>query len=395
MLKQWESKNMGCFYVLLPDGTNRVLTSDGVLIEYETSKNLTKKQYEEIKSKNSKYDYRATVTQGKLVQKKYQPAPIFDEELEEDSATKKTESTPTKPRTETAIPIMAKRDYIVSNEVKETGTILEKESKTESRPMIEQKENKDIGNTETAQTPRHDYINITERLIMLCVSIMTIILSIYYTKTYLSRTNGAFIATILSVSMLLYSLIGLQLVTLFRKRKNYVRAVLFLLTSLMTIAFSMFTSLDVNITGYLANNRVIEEQKAKTSASTIMLESIQEQKRQNRQTVDMLVKDIEYYQKRNLNTYSQREQIKALDEEYKSLSEKEMGLLTGNETYLSSTEEEDVSSLVEILGKVLGMNKNVLQMLVMCFASIFIDILAPLALNIAIFGKRQENERIL
>lgn len=352
MLKQWFSKNMECYYVVLPDGSNRVLTSDGVLMDYPESKNIDKEQYAQLK-KQLKYDYNRTMESGKLTKK-----PI--------------EEKPTVKQVAGEIPVTS--TATVSVEPTESET-------TEKEPVQMQK----------PKRQKKDIINAIERVIMLCVSMLTIALSIYYTRDYLMNTNSEIIATALSVSMLLYSLVGLQVITSLRKHDKKFKAFLFAVTSLMTIVFSMFTSLDVNITRYLENTKVVQTETVRTEANSLILESIKQQKEQNRNTVEMLTKDIEYYQTRNLNTYTQREQIKVLDEEYAELTKKEIELIN-SDTQVAVQDKDSahkISSLVDVLSKVVGVDADILQMLIMCFASIFIDIIAPLALNVAIFGKKE------
>lgn len=368
MLKQWENTSLGCSYVFLKENNSsgsistgsRVLTSDGVLLNYEEFKNLTQNQYEVLRKTKYKYDYQLTIQTEKLtkaVSNKQQPNPA----------------------------VMAKK-LLHTNK---NETALEESEKPEEVPVNPIPKVETIIKTVKASTAKICIINVIERIIMLCISIMAIILSIYYTRTLLIQTNSKLIATLLSVSMLLYSLVGLQFIPVFKKKKNYIKVVLLFTTSIMTLIFSMFTSLDVNIAHYLANNKVIEQEQRKTNSSVLILENIKEQKEQNRKTVEMLMQDIEYYASRKLNTYTQREQIKQLDAEYKELSQQEIEILNGNTAVSENLEKKKTAptSLVEIIGSLIGVDKNIVQMFIMCFASIFIDIIAPLALNIAIFGK--------
>lgn len=348
---------MECYYVVLPDGSNRVLTSDGVLMEYPVSKNISREQYLSLK-KQSKYDYSKTMESGRLTKK-----PIEEKVVAQ--------------VTEQATGNIPKADAVPVSDTTTATEIPRQEYMEVQKPRKQRK----------------DIINAIERIIMLCVSMLTIALSIYYTRDYLMNTNSEIIATTLSVSMLLYSLVGVQVVTSLRKHGKKLKAFLFAVTSFMTIVFSMFTSLDVNITRYLENTRVVQTETVRTEANSMILDSIKSQKEQNRNTVEMLTKDIEYYQTRGLNTYTQREQIKVLDEEYAELTQREIDLISSDtQVAVQNTATGNnlrVSSLVDVLSKAVGVDADILQMLIMCFASIFIDIIAPLALNVAIFGKKR------
>ena len=415
MLKTWESKHLGCNYVLLTDGSNRVLTSDGILLEYPVYQNLGISQYNELKKTKSRYDYIKTIQTGKLSLKVPKPYPLFDED------TTTTSTTSLKNEDTTKIEKASVKTTAGKNIVKTFPRNVWQNIKTDTKVTTEfsknekSSNNKESSNSEgnsnnekilkneikadtpkiNADTVKRNYINIAERIIMLLISCMTIILSIYYTRAYLLKTNGAFISTLLSVSMLLYSLIGLQLVTVFKKKKKYTRAFLFMSTSIMTILFSMFTSLDVNVTRYLDKVKIVREEESKTDSNVIILQSIKDQKEQNRKRYDILVKDMEYYAQRKLNTFTQREELKELDRKYEELAQKEIDII--NSTSMPNTtsttdkakKNKSVNSLVDIIGNILSVDSNIIQMLVMCFASIFIDVLAPLALNIAIYGKEE------
>ncbi len=232
---------------------------------------------------------------------------------------------------------------------------------------------------------------------MLLISIFTIILSIYYTYSYLLKTNPPTIAMILSVSMLLFSLIGVQLITVFWKKRNFLISILLAFTSFTTIIFSIYTSLEVNMARYLEDTKVVEVEKAKTSTDNLLLESLQRQMTENRKQVEITTSDMEYYKSRGLNTFSQREILDRLNAEYKEMSEKEMEILSGNVEVVIDKQSENsystASSLAEVVSNAIGINRDTFQMIITIFASCFIDLISPIALFIFAYNWKDPKKR--
>ncbi len=369
MLKTMGNKSLGINYFFVPDNKdNLILTSDGVLVNYDTFKMLSKKEYEELKKQNSSqlYSYEKSKNQGRLILK--DNAEISLEKLLETN------------REDNKVEEM--QEFVAEKEIKKPT---EKSRKVSNKKVFKKKFNffKSVFNV--------------ERFIMLLISIFTIILSIYYTYSYLLKTNPPLIAMILSISMLLFSLIGVQLISVFWKKKNYLISILLAFTSLTTIVFSIYTSLEVNMARYLEDTKVVEVEKAKTSTDNLLLESLQRQMTENRKQVEITTSDMEYYKSRGLNTFSQREILDRLNAEYKEMSEKEMEILSGNVEVVIDKQSENsystASSLAEVVSNAIGINRDTFQMIITIFASCFIDLISPIALFIFAYNWKDPKKR--
>ena len=168
MLKQFKDMVKDVVYVHLPvtsDGRDYIMTMDGVFIEYNLFKKMTVNDYNNLKVKKSQYDYQKTRIEGKP---------------------------------------------ILLSDTMEKKVIREKVNSS-----IEEKKPRKAGKYHKRRLKLNPI-----RWVMLLVSIFCSILSIYYTREYLSRTNPMFFATILSVSMLLYSLVGYSLAPSCWKKKK-------------------------------------------------------------------------------------------------------------------------------------------------------------------------------
>lgn len=259
------------------------------------------------------------------------------------------------------------------------------------------------------------------KFIMFIVCVGTGILSVFYTGTYMAGIiENPFIAYLVSGTMYSYGLIGLNYSGTFKEQRKYILALIFLITSLCTILFSMSTSLMVNGEKYYNNKVEIEQSALSNDASnTFNFEILKQEMEDNKSQISIYQEDIKFQQTQNTpdyrsiyneegkwigqefaGTYSltklaqeaivkDKEEIEKLNNRNKEIM-KELQELSS--TGVLENKEETVQTFTQMISKYLHLPANYIQLFMILFCSVFIDIISPLALMIA---KNKEDGKVL
>lgn len=260
------------------------------------------------------------------------------------------------------------------------------------------------------------------KFIMFVVCIGTGILSVFYTGTYMAGIiENPVIAYLVSGTMYAYGLIGLNYAGVFKEQKKYILAFIFCITSLCTILFSMSTSLMVNGEKYYNNKVEVEQTALSTNASnTFQFEILQQEMADNKDQIAIYQDDIKFQQTQNTPDYKSvyneegkwigqefagtysltklaQEAIIKDKEEIEKLNIRNKEIMTELQE-LSSTgvlenKEETVQTFTQMVSKYLHLPANYIQLFMILFCSVFIDIISPLALMIA--KNKEENKDLI
>ena len=399
MVKQWRNENLGVNYFYLPNSKNEILTSDGVLIPYDEFKSMTSEMYNAKKNTNGGYDYMLSKQSERLVKK---------------ALNVKKESAPTSSSTQTTKPTVVSTPTSIKR-VKNPIQLTEK-----TKEFIESEKKKEMTLTEPKKIEEKKEVNlfdISYPIIMLFITIVCSLLSINFTGIYLTRLQSKIIAYAISTVMLLFGLIGFQMGRRSKKNGHIGRAIVYFVTSIMVVSFSMISSLDVNYSRYKANHKEIEIVENTDDGVRLNYELIEKQIADNKEEIERLRNDTEFQKtqyvlawdnelKKNVLLEGQitktaqtkitenNESIDKLLKENKSLNEK---LIEYAESGISIEEEnvtDKAKTLTDLLGSILNVSGNVIQLIILLTPSFFVDIIGILALGAYVdkLEKKKEEE---
>ena len=397
MVKQWRNENLGVNYFYLPNSKNEILTSDGVLIPYDEFKSMTSETYNAKKNTNGGYDYMLSKQSERLVKKALN---VKKESAPTSSPTVVSTPTPIK-RVKNPIQLTEKaKGFIESEKKKDVETVAEPKK-------VEVKEKKEV-----------NLFDVTYPIIMLFITIICSLLSINFTGIYLTRLQPKIIAYAISTVMLLFGLIGFQMGRRSKKNGHIGRAIVYFVTSIMVVSFSMISSLDVNYSRYKANHKEIEIVENADDGVRLNYELIEKQIADNKEEIERLRNDTEFQKTQYVLAWDNElgksvllegqitktaqtkitennESIDKLLKENKSLNEKLMKYAESG----ISIEEENVTdkakTLTDLLGSILNVSGNVIQLIFLLVPSFFIDIIGILALGAYVdkFEEKKKEEK--
>lgn len=401
MIKQWKNENLGVTYFYLPNSkNNEILTSDGVLIPYDEFKSMTSETYNAKKNTNGGYDYMLSKQSERLVKK---------------ALNVKKESVSTSSSTQTTKPTVVSTPTSIKR-VKNPIQLTEK-----AKGFIESEKKKEMVVAEPKKIEEKKEVNlfdISYPIIMLFITIICSLLSINFTGIYLTRLQPKVIAYAISTVMLLFGLIGFQMGRRSKKNGHIGRAIVYFVTSIMVVSFSMISSLDVNYSRYKANHKEIEIVENTDDGVRLNYELIEKQIADNKEEIERLRNDTEFQKTQYVLAWDNElgksvllegqitktaqtkitennESIDKLLKENKSLNEKLMEYAESG----ISIEEENVTdkakTLTDLLGSILNISGNVIQLIFLLVPSFFIDIIGILALGAYVdkFEEKKKEEK--
>ena len=403
MIKQWKNENLGVTYFYLPNSkNNEILTSDGVLIPYDEFKSMTSETYNAKKNTNGGYDYMLSKQSERLVKKalnvKKESAPI----LSSTQATKPTVvSTPIK-RVKNPIQLTEKGKKLLKPQV-------------QKKEPIKSSKHKKINKKEKTKINLFDFIYPK---LMICLMIVCSILSIYFTGTYLQRLQTPIIAYAISTAMLTYSLVGSQIGRRAWKNNHKLSAIIFGFTTICTVGFSMLTSIDVNYSKYKVAHQNIEESYNINEGKKLSYDLLKDELNENKKQIELLNEDIKFQQtqyilawdnekKQNviiegrITATAQRKisdnniRIEELNNRNKEINQELREYAESGVSVKSVESKTDrAKSLTDLVGSLIGVSGNVIQLIFLLIPSVFIDLVNILAVSIYndSFEKKEEKD---
>ena len=396
MIKQWKNENLGVTYFYLPNSkNNEILTSDGVLIPYDEFKSMTSETYNAKKNTNGGYDYTLSKQSERLVKKALNVKKESASTLSSTQTTKPTVvSTPIK-RVKNPIQLTEKgKGFIKSEKKKDTETVAEaKKVEVKEKPNAEKKQKFNL----------FDFIY--PKLILIIV-IMCSCLSISFTKTYMLRLQSLPIAYAMSSSILIYGIIGMQMARRAKKAKKYLQSFMFGITSISVIGFSMFSAVDVNFAKFKESHQVIEKAYNADDGKKLSFDLYKEELADNKKQIENLNKDIEFQQtqwsimwdnelKKNVllegrisstaqdKITDDKNRIEELINRNKEINEKLREYAeSGASVEKVETKTDRAKSLCDLIGAMLGVSGNIVQLIILLIPSIFTDLINILGTTI-------------
>lgn len=402
MVKQWRNENLGVNYFYLPNSKNEILTSDGVLIPYDEFKSMTSETYNAKKNTNGGYDYMLSKQSERLVKK---------------ALNVKKESAPTSSSTQTVKPTVVSTSTPIKR-VKNPIQLTEK-GKELLKPQVQKKEpiksskQKKINKKEKTEINLFDFIYPK---LMICLMIVCSILSIYFTGTYLQRLQTPIIAYAISTAMLIYSLVGSQIGRRAWKNNHKLSAFIFGFTTICTIGFSMLSSIDVNYSKYKVAHQSIEESYNVNEGKKLSFDLLKDELNENKKQIELLNEDIKFQQTQwsimwdselmknvvlegRISATAQQKisddnaRIEELNNRNKEINQELREYAeSGVSVEKVETKTDRAKSLCDLIGAMIGISANVIQLIFLLIPSIFIDLVNILAVCIYndSFEKKEE-----
>ena len=401
MVKQWRNENLGVNYFYLPNSKNEILTSDGVLIPYDEFKSMTSETYNAKKNTNGGYDYTLSKQSERLVKK---------------ALNVKKESAPTSSSTQTVKPTVVSTSTPIKR-VKNPIQLTEK-GKELLKPQLQKKEpiksskHKKINKKEKTEINLFDFIYPK---LMICLMIVCSILSIYFTGTYLQRLQTPIIAYAISTAMLTYSLVGSQIGRRAWKNNHKLSAIIFGFTTICTVGFSMLTSIDVNYSKYKVAHQNIEESYNINEGKKLSYDLLKDELNENKKQIELLNEDIKFQQTQYILAWDNEKKqnviiegritataqqkisdnnirIEELNNRNKEINSKLMDYAeSGVSVEKVENKTDRAKSLCDLIGAIMGISANIIQLIFLLVPSFFIDAINILALQIYV-GKFEEKE---
>lgn len=402
MIKQWKNENLGVTYFYLPNSkNNEILTSDGVLIPYDEFKSMTSETYNAKKNTNGGYDYMLSKQSERLVKKALN---VKKESAPTSSSTQTTKptvvSTPIK-RVKNPIQLTEKGKELLKPQVQKTEPI-----KSSKRKKINKKEKTEI-----------NLFDFIYPKLMICLMIVCSILSIYFTGTYLQRLQTPIIAYAISTAMLTYSLVGSQIGRRAWKNNHKLSAIIFGFTTICTVGFSMLTSIDVNYSKYKVAHQNIEESYNINEGKKLSYDLLKDELNENKKQIELLNEDIKFQQTQYILAWDNEKKqnviiegritataqqkisdnnirIEELNNRNKEINSKLMDYAeSGVSVEKVENKTDRAKSLCDLIGAIMGISANIIQLIFLLIPSVFIDLVNILAVSIYndSFEKKEEN----
>ena len=303
---------------------------------------------------------------------------------------------------------------IMEEKVGEEDSEIQEERIPRAKPIVHRERRK---RKFPKEKKRFNLFDFAYPKIMLSLAITCSVLSIYFTGVYLQRLQIPLIAYSISTAMLLFGIIGFQVGRMAKKSGHKKRAFIYFLTSVLTIGFSMMSSLDVNYSKYQANHSEVEKSYNSDDGMRANKEFIEKRIEENKEEINRLREDAEFQKtqftilwdnelKKNvvvegrLSATAQTKisednsKIEELMRENKDLGDK---LMEYSESGVSMTNEgtkEKSKTLTDLLGSTFRVSGNLIQLIILLIPSFFLDTINLLATMAYIdsFEKEKEEE---
>ena len=342
MVKQWRNENLGVNYFYLPNAkNNEILTSDGVLIPYNEFKSMTSETYNSRKNISGGYDYNLSRQSERLVKK-------------------------------ALIPNQPK-EQIKIKKIADVPKVQTEKEKTENKPF--------------------NLFDFVYPKLMIVLTIVCSLLSIYFTATYLQRLQSVYIAYSISTAMLIFGVVGFQIGRRAKKKGHKKQAFVYFL-------------IDVNYSKFKMNHKDVEILYNVDEGKQMNYELIVRQIEDNKTEIERLYSDTEFQKTQyvlawdndlgknvliegRISSTAQSKitennaRIESLMQENKELNEK---LMEYSESGVSMEKQkltdERAETLTDLLGSLFHVSGNVIQLIFLLIPSFFVDIINLMAVSI-------------
>lgn len=358
MLEEKISKHLGKPYVYLPD-QKKFLCQNGVLFSLEEYKKGIdiNTEYERREKEDMLYDYAYAKSTG-LLRKKRGSKPL--------SEIIKKET------------LQGKVSY--SKEVQEglqEGNLPDDRRNDNSGNELEE-----IEGSYRLENDNVSYGRAVGFIIVLLTftSLISGYISTLHTATYLYDYVDMISAWLMSSAVTAYNATAFEVSVIFKGRKRYGLAFVFITLWGIVTLFSMTTTVSVFYDRFNFTETQLAEENKHTDSNKLALELLRTKEKDIREAIDFKKKDIEYRQERDYATTAVRTELNGLQKELQNnLSEQQNILKETPEVTEKVINRKE--SLFSFLGRIMHLEGGVLEFIFSTMSAIFINLIAPLSLT--------------
>jgi ABC-type multidrug transport system fused ATPase/permease subunit len=220
------------------------------------------------------------------------------------------------------------------------------------------------------------------------IGALTVTMSVMYTTKFLLPTNGLAAAIGLSFAMIVFSVVAFELVVIFWSKGTRWVSVIFSILWSVVVTFSMFSTMAVNYDEYNKMAKITKVEYSSTNSNRLLLSSIKERKELKQKDIarksaayDDYIKgekvaDWRKAQLMTAITKAEAELVPIINEEEKIAKETPDAIIS------SETSEIGFYEQVE---RLFGVSAELIRFIVFMLPAIFIDIIAPFSIAVAIY----------
>ena len=375
-LEEKISKHLGKPYIYLKD-QKKFLCSNGVLFTLEEYKNGIdiNAEYERRANEDMLYDYNYAKSTGLLRKKRGYSKMLASSSTAENEAFEKiTAENPsvTEPRRNggTAPKVSGGDSNGLQHKVSEQKDTREVRQETEGRN----------GDSLNRQEEKQGFSVMFIVTLLGFTSLISGYISTLHTATYLYDYVDVFSAWLMSASVTAYNATAFEVSVIFKSKRRFGLAFVFITLWAMVTLFSMATTVSVFYDRFNFVETQIALENKQSDSNKFALELLQKKESDLRESIEFKKKDIEYRQEKDYATTAVRTELNGLQEELqKNLSEQQRLLQETPEVTEKAAKRKE--SLFAFLGRLMKIEGGVLEFIFSTMSAIFVNLISPLSLT--------------
>lgn len=376
MLIEKISKHLGVKYIYLPE-KKLFLCENGVpftLEEYRQGIDLPS-EYKRRKYEGKLFDYAYAKSTGLLRKKRGYSKMLADSSTAENEALEKI-------ATENLSITEQKKNGETVPKVSEDSTngLQHKVSERKDTSEVRQETKGRNGNSLDRQEEKQGFSVMFIVALLGFTSLISGYISTLHTATYLYDYVDVFSAWLMSASVTAYNATAFEVSVIFKSKRRFGLAFVFITLWAMVTLFSMATTVSVFYDRFNFIETQIALENKQSVSNKLALELLQKKESDLRESIEFKKKDIEYRQEKDYATTTVRTELNELQEELqKNLSEQQQLLQETPEVTEKTTKRKE--SLFAFLGRLMKIEGGVLEFIFSTMSAIFINLIAPLSLT--------------
>ena len=382
-LEEKISKHLGKPYVYIKD-QKKFLCSNGVLFTLEEYRNGIdiNAEYERRANEDMLYDYTYAKSTGLLRKKRGYSKMLSGSSTAENEALEKQNNEGLYKESFEKIVAEPKRNDETVPKVSEDDTnglqykVPERKDTSEVRQETEGRN----GNSLDRQEEKQGFSVLFIVALLGFTSLISGYISTLHTATYLYDYVDVLSAWLMSASVTAYNATAFEVSVIFKSKRRFGLAFIFITLWAMVTLFSMATTVSVFYDRFNFIETQIALENKQSDSNKLALELLQKKESDLRESIEFKKKDIEYRQEKDYATTAVRTELNELQEELqKNLSEQQRLLQETPEVTEKITKRKE--SLFAFLGRLMKIEGGVLEFIFSTLSAIFVNLIAPLSLT--------------
>ena len=375
-LEEKISKHLGKPYIYLKD-QKKFLCQNGVLFTLDEYKNGIdiNAEYERRAKEDMLYDYTYAKSTGLLRKKRGYS------KMQAGSSTEGNEAFEKIAAENPGIPDQKKNAETVPKVSEDsTNGLQHKVSEWKDTSEVRQETEGRNGNSLNKQEEKQGFSVKFIVTLLAFTSLISGYISTLHTATYLYDYVDVFSAWLMSASVTAYNATAFEVSVIFKSKRRFGLAFVFITLWAMVTLFSMATTVSVFYDRFNFIETQIALENKQTDSNKLALELLQKKESDLRESIEFKKKDIEYRQEKDYATTAVRTELNELQEELqKNLSEQQQLLQETPEVTEKVTKRKE--SLFSFLGRLMKIEGGVLEFIMSTLSAIFVNLISPLSLT--------------